>query len=47
MADELRRQADTFIDLVDLRDEIARSFRSDDEMDEELPSPGDPEIELV
>jgi uncharacterized LabA/DUF88 family protein len=47
VADELRRQADTFIDLMDLRDDIARSFRSEDEMEEELPSPGDPDMEMV
>ena len=47
VADELRRQADTFIDLLDLQDDIARSFRSDDEMEEDLPSPGDPDMEMV
>ncbi len=47
VADELRRQADTFIDLMDLRDDIARSLRSDDEMEDELPAPGDPDMEMV
>jgi uncharacterized LabA/DUF88 family protein len=47
VADELRRQADTFIDLMDLQDEIARSFRSDDEMDEAPPHPDDTEMEMV
>jgi uncharacterized LabA/DUF88 family protein len=47
VADELRRQADTFIDLMDLQDEIARSFRSDDEMDGTPSHPGDPEMEMV
>ena len=46
VADELRRQADTFIDLMDLRDDISRSFGSDEEMEEEFPSPGDPESDL-
>ena len=47
VADELRRQADTFIDLMDLQDEIARSFKSDDEMDEAPPHPDDTEMEMV
>jgi uncharacterized LabA/DUF88 family protein len=47
VADELRRQADTFIDLMDLRDDIARSFRSDDKMEDEFPAPGDPDMEMV
>ena len=47
VADELRRQADTFIDLMDLRHDIARSFSREDEMDDEHPSPGNPDLELV
>ena len=47
VADELRRQADTFIDLMVLQDDVARSFRSEDEMEDDLPSPGDPDMEMV
>jgi uncharacterized LabA/DUF88 family protein len=47
VADELRRQADTFIDLMDLRDDIARSFNSEEQMGDGLPSPGDPDMEMI
>jgi uncharacterized LabA/DUF88 family protein len=46
VADELRRQADTFIELMDLRDDISRSFRSNEEIEDEFPTPDDPEADM-
>ena len=46
VADELRRQADPFIELMDLRDDISRSFRSNEEIEDEFPTPDDPEADM-